>query len=184
MAVLDLFSVSVVMIRLLAILIIVNSAALIPTVFAYIRQRSADVEFADSPDVSTLVALLSYPVLAVVLLIFSKKFGRLVTRGLDTTSVQVDESNYPVLQAAVFSLLGAYVLVYSIPALINVIVIAVLPALRENEGSLVKTTVPVERLVQELIKTALGIGLLFGWKRIAASIRSIWTKGVSAESPE
>jgi hypothetical protein len=169
--VLDLFAVSVVMIRLLAILIIVNAAAAIPT------------ELANSPDVSTLVALLSYPVLAAVLLIFSRRFGRLVTRGLDTTSVQVDETNFPVLQAAVFSLLGAYILVYSIPALINVIVFAVLPALRENEGALVKTTVPVERLVQELIKTALGIGLLFGWKRVALP-GSMWKKGISVESPE
>ena len=181
---LDLFAVSVVMIRLLAILIIVNAVAAIPTVFAYIRQVSWAGELANSPDVSTLVALLSYPVLAAVLLIFSRRFGRLVTRGLDTTSVQVDETNYPVLQAAVFSLLGAYILVYSIPALINVIVFAILPALRENEGALVKTTVPVERLVQELIKTALGIGLLFGWKRIVALLGSMWKKGISVESSE
>jgi flagellar biosynthesis protein FlhB len=182
--VLDLFAVSVVMIRLLAILIIVNAVAAIPTVFAYIRQVSWAGELENSPDVSTLVALLSYPVLAAVLLIFSRKFGRLVTRGLDNTVVQLDQTHYTVLQAAVFSVLGAYILVYSIPALINVIVFAVLPALRENEGALVKTTVPVERLVQELIKTVLGIWLLFGWKAIVASIRSTWKKGISVESPE
>ena len=181
---LDLFAVSVVMIRLLAILIIVGATAAIPTVVAYIRQLSSGGEFAESPDVSTLVALLSYPVLASVLLIFSRKFGRLVTRGLDNTVVQLDQTHYPVLQAVVFSLLGAYILVYSIPALVNIIVFSVLPGLRENEGALVKTTLPVEHLVQELLKTVLGIWLLLGWKRVVASIRSMWKKEISVESPE
>lgn len=181
---LDLFAVSVVMIRLLAILIIVNAAAAFPMLVAYIRQRSSGGEVAYSPDGLTLVALLSYPVIAAVLLIFSRKFGRLVTRGLDSTSIQVDQTNYPVLQTLMFSVLGAYVLVYSIPSLVSIIVFSVLPALRDHEGSLFKTSVPVERLVQELIKTVLGIGLLLGWKRIVTSIRSAWTKGISVETSE
>jgi hypothetical protein len=150
---------------------------------AYIRQRSSGGEFADSPDVSTLVALLSYPVIAAVLLIFSRRFGRLVTRGLDSTSIEVDQTHYPALQILMFSVLGAYVLVYSIPSLVSIITFSVLPALRDHEEGLFKTSVPVERLVQELIKTVLGIGLLLGWKRIVASIRSAWKKGISVETP-
>lgn len=179
---LDLFSVSVVMIRVLAILIIVNATSAIPMVVAYIRQVSSRVEFADSPDIGTLVALVSYVGFGAVLLLFSSKFGRLVTRGLENTSVQVDQTSYPILQAVVFSALGAYVLVYSVPTLIGITAFSVLPVLRQTEGDLVKTTVPVE--VQELIKTVLGVWLLVGGKRISASIRAVWKKSLAPDTSE
>jgi hypothetical protein len=180
---LDVFAVSVVMIRMLAIWIIVNASAAILPAFALSQRRSPDNEFGiTSPDIWTVLGLLTYPVLAAVLLIFSTKIGRLVTRGLESTAIELDQNHYPVLHAAMFSVLGAYVLVYSVPELIIVVVFSVLPALRENEGSLIKTTVPVEHVVGVLLKTLFGVVLLLGWKRILASIRSMWKKGISVES--
>jgi len=107
--VLDLFAVSVVMIRLLAIQIIVTSTAAIPAAIAFIRQASSTGEFS----------------------------------------------------------------------------LAFLPAVTDqNGGTLIRSRVRVENIIEEFVKTGLGVWLLFGRKRILVSIRSMWEKGISAESPE
>ncbi|MFY9556761.1 MAG: hypothetical protein WAV20_12925 [Blastocatellia bacterium] len=80
---LDLFAVSVVLIRVLAILLIVNATAAILATIVFIRQSSSTGEFSDSTDIPVVAALLTHLVLAAVLLIFSRKLGRLVTRGLE-----------------------------------------------------------------------------------------------------
>lgn len=83
-----------------------------------------------------------------------------------------------------FSILGAYVLVYSVPSLIKMIAISVLPPLSDQGGTLIRTRVRVEDIAQEVAKTGIGVCLLFGWRRLVDLLRSMWKKGISAGSPE
>ncbi|HEY3139189.1 MAG TPA: hypothetical protein VGL29_24430 [Blastocatellia bacterium] len=184
---LDLFSVSVVMTRGLAVLVILQVISGIPAALVLAKRQSLPDESSISPDYSVVIAMVSYILLAIILLIFSNRLGRLLTGGLDNTTIQVDESNIRVLQVAVFSLLGAYVLVYSIATLVEMLFIATVPVPRDEAQGLfrmVKRSIPLDQVVEELAKTALGVWLLFGGKRIIVLIRTTWSNTLSVDSPE
>lgn len=183
---LDLFSVSVVLIRSLAILIIVQAIAMVPSALLFLRQETYPDGYVSSRGFDLAFSLVVFAVLATLLLAFSKKLGGLLTRGLENTSIQVDGDNLRVLQRVAFSLLGAYLLVYSVPALLKLIAVAVLPPIRDNdEGlfrSLRRTQIPVEEAIRICAEAALGLLLLFGWKKMAGSTRTTWKKMFSAEN--
>ena len=183
---LDLFSVSVVAIRALAVLIIIQAIASVPTVLFFSAQEPFPDGSSPSRDFGLAFYLTAYVVLAGLLLIFARKLGALLTRGLDSTSIQVDEGNLRVLQRVAFSVLGAYLLVYSVPALLKLIAAAVLPPIRDNDGglfrSLRRTQIPVEEAIRLCAEAALALLLLFGWKKMTGSIRATWKKMFSAEN--
>jgi hypothetical protein len=182
---LDLFSVSVIAIRSLAVLVIVQAIAMVPAVFLFLTVETSD---GLSRGFDVAFSLVVYVVVATLLLAFSKKLGALFTSGLENTSIQVDEANLRILQRVAFSVLGAYLLVYSVPALLKMIAVAVLPPIRDNdEGlfrSLRRTQIPVEDAIRICAEAALGLWLLLGGEKIIGSIRSMWEKLFSAETTE
>jgi hypothetical protein len=181
----DLLSVSVVLIRSLAVLIIVEALATIPPALLLLTREPYPDGSSSPRDFSVVVALITYVVLAAVLLVFSRRFGALLTRGLETTSVQLDDGNLRVLQRVAFSVLGAYLLVYSLPSLIKMILVLVLPPIRDDDGGLFRSVnrsqMPLEEAVRICAQTLLGIFLLLGWETIVYSTRATWKKLFSAE---
>lgn len=169
---LDLFSVSVVLVRSLAILIIVQALATIPSALLFLTREPYPEGSSSSRDFSVAFSLVSYLVLAALLLAFAKKLGALITRGLESTSIQIDEGNLRILQRVVFSVLGAYLLVYSVPMLLKMIAIAVLPPIRDNdEGlfrSVIRAQIPLEEAIRICAEVALGLWLLLGGGRIVS----------------
>jgi hypothetical protein len=157
---LDLFSVSVVLIRGLAVLFIVQAIAMIPSALLLITQQPYPDGSSSSRDFTVAFALVAYVVLAAALLIFSRKLGGLLTRGLEPTSVQIEEDNLRVLQRVAFSVVGAYVLVYAVPTLIKMIAVAILPPIRDNDEGLFRSVtrvqIPVEEALRICVEVALG----------------------------
>lgn len=166
-------------------MLIVHALAVIPAALFFVTREPYPDGSSSSRDFTVVVSLVTYILLAALLLIFAKRFGALLTRGLENTSLQVDESSVRTLEAVAFSVLGAYVLIYSLPALIKMIAIAVIPASSNSDGGAAsRPRVPVADVVKELAQMALGVWLLFGGKRIFTSIRSLWKNWISPEGPE
>ncbi|HJZ66583.1 MAG TPA: hypothetical protein VKF81_00445 [Blastocatellia bacterium] len=167
-------------------LIIVQAIAMVPSALLFLTQEVNPGGFPSSRESDLAFAALAYIILAATLLIFAKKLGVLFTRGLEDTNIQLDEGNMRVLQRVVFSVLGAYVLVYSLPQLLRMIAVAVLPPIRDDDGgvfrSLSRAQIPVEDAIRICADVALGLLLLVGWKTIVASIRIRWKKLLSANS--
>ncbi|MBI3653491.1 MAG: hypothetical protein HY231_20875 [Acidobacteria bacterium] len=177
---LDLFSVAVVFIRAGALLIIANTMSAIPPMWGGIREATYSPPFTIS---IILVGALSQLLLALLLLIFAKKLARFITKGLVDTSIQITETNTSHLQAVAFSTLGAYVLLYSIPRLIELILIIVLPDNKQSDYRQ-PMTVPVEFIVEQVVRVAFGLWLLLGSKGIAILIKNFWMTRISADSAE
>lgn len=76
---LDLFSISVVMVRCLALLVIFNVIAAAPSALMFAtRQHLTDGESL-SPDYTMLVGIVTYIILATILWTGAKRFGKLLT---------------------------------------------------------------------------------------------------------
>ena len=182
---LDIFSLAVVIIRAVALLIISGAMSAIPAVWTAIKQTTTPTEGSDFT-IPIVAGALSHLLLALLLLIYAKKIARFMTKGLENTNIEVNETNYGSVQAVAFSILGAYVLLYSIPTFIKIIAIEFVP--NQSEGALFPTTnrtrVPVEVVVEQVVQVALGLWLVLGSKGIATSIRTFWKKKISADNTE
>jgi hypothetical protein len=186
--VLDIFSISVVLIRTVALLIIAGALSAIPAVWVALKYATFPAEGYDKFNTSIIIGAVSHLLLALLLLIFAKQFARFLTRGLENANVQLKEPRYDVLQAVAFSILGMYILLYTIPALMRLIVIEYLPSnSNPTEGAYPtaeRRSVPVEVLVEYLAQAALAIWLVLGSRGIATWLRGFWTKNISAECTE
>ena len=184
---LDIFSISVVLIRTIAFLIIAGALTAIPAVWAAIKYATNPAQGYDSFNTSIIIGGVSHLILALLLLIFAKQFARFLTRGLENTNVPLNEPKYDVLQSVAFSILGAYVLLYTIPALMRLIVIEVLSYnSNPTEGAYptAERRVPVEVIVEYLAQAALAIWLILGSRGIATWLRGFWRKNISADNTE
>lgn len=172
---LDIFSVAVVLIRALALLIIANVVAAIPGIVVAIQQgsdREAYYSFvADSYAGPMVIVWLGQMLLATLLLISAKRLARYLTRGLENTNVQIDDSNLSVLQRVTFRVLGAYFVVYAVPALVKIAAIGLLNATRNSSEELYPTPTP-PNVIEVAVHLALGLWLLLG----STSISKMWMK--------
>jgi hypothetical protein len=176
---LDIVSVAVVVVRALALLIIASALPAIPGILTAIKQGSdpeAFISLPSDPYAAPLVIWwLSLNLLAALFLIFAKRLARLLTRGLENTNVQLDESNLSTLQRVAFSILGAYLIVYAAPALVKMGAIGFLNATRNSGDALYARASPPD-IIEVAIRLALGLWLLFGSRQITASMSKMWMK--------
>jgi hypothetical protein len=174
---LDLLSVSIVAIRCLALFSIARALAVLPAAVVFLRRQEYPDGSSSPRDFTVVVSIVSVVVLAALLLIFARRVGALMTRGLADTSIQLDESNLKVVQRVAFSVLGAYLLVYSVPVLIAAMTIAVLPPMVDEGGGLFRSAgrqISVEDAVRICAEIALGLWLLVGGRKIVSSLNTKW----------
>jgi hypothetical protein len=186
---LNIFSVSVVFIRTVAILIIAGALTAIPAFWAAIKQATTSELGNNQFDIPIVVGAVSHILLACLLIIYAKKIASFTTRGLDNTNTQLNEPKYDCLQAVAFSILGMYILLYAIPALIKLVLIELLPAgSNSSEGILFpaaeKARVPIEVIVEYVVQVALGLWLVLGSKGITSWLRDFWMRRISVNSTE
>jgi hypothetical protein len=123
---LDIFSVSVVVIRTVAFLMITGALPAIPATWAAIKYATNPVQGYDPVNTAIIIGAVTHLLLAFLLLIYAKQLARFMTKGLENTNAPLNEPKLASLQAVAFSILGVYVLLYSIPTLIKIIVIELL----------------------------------------------------------
>ncbi|MEW6207875.1 MAG: hypothetical protein AB1631_05880 [Acidobacteriota bacterium] len=185
---LNAFSLAVVLIRVVALMMIVSATAAIPALWIAIKQATNPLQGNPPFTISLIATGLSHLLLASLLLVYAKKFARFMTRGLEDKDIQVNETNYGSLQAIAFSIVGVYVLIYSIPALIELIAIKLLPTESQSEGGLSLTLnereIPVEVIIEQIVRLILALWLVLGARGIATSIRNYWMKRMSADIEE
>lgn len=176
---LDIFSVAVVVIRGLALLIIASAVPAIPGLLASIKQGSdqeAYYSFAADPYAGPLViGWLSLVQLAALFLIFAKKLARFLTRGLENTNVQIDETSLGALQRVAFSVLGASLIIYAGPTLLKMAAIGYLNATR-NTGEASYSRVSPPDIIEVAVRLSLGLWLLLGSRQITTSMSKVWVK--------
>jgi hypothetical protein len=186
---LDLFSVSVVLLRTIAFFAIFEIVVSIPGIFHFIKQIAGS-EPPNVPDMLAIAAtVLAQAIGATLLLIYSKRVARSLTRGLDGSSISLEESNYPVLQAVSFSLLGMYILVHAFPVLAKMTAIYLLPDVKNpNEHGLFsfdffepKQRVLASQVTEVLAEIALGLWLVLGSRGIVRLIRPSWERSLQAK---
>ena len=172
------FSLSVVLLRAIAFFAIFEIVVSTPGILHFVKQMAGS----EAPNVPDMLAIggtvLSQATGATLLLIYSKRFARFLTRGLAASDIAIDETSYGVLQAAAFSLLGMYILVHAFPALAKMAAIYFLPDVKNpNPGGLFsleflepKQRVVASDIVAVLAELGLGLWLLLGSRGIVRLI--------------
>lgn len=184
---LDIFSVTVVVIRGIALWIIASAISAIPAALAMLKLADTTTQTPDSFNLLIVIGALSHLLLAALLLIYAKKLARFATRGQENVILQTSEVDYSSLQAVAFSVLGAYILIYDIPTLLKIVAITFLPASGGTDGEFLlppRSSVPLGTIVEEAARVAFGLWLVLGSKGMAETIRRIWARGESAGDSE
>jgi len=115
----NIFSVTVVILRIYAAYILVNTSLSAAALFAFIGKTANTDQSVDTFMAATGLSTLTLLLLSAVVLIYAKKISRYITRDLENGTAELSESNYEILQAVGFSLLGTYLLMHTIPAIVN-----------------------------------------------------------------
>ncbi len=127
---------------------------------------------------STLTLLL----LASGVFIYAKKIAGYITRDLENGTVELCDSTYEILQAVGFSLLGMYLLMHTVPAIVKIIASYAFPAPNNKYDVFVmpsgyKTKIPLPDILEVVAQLGLGLWLLVGSKGLAAAVKRAWAKG-------
>src|ERR1044071_3707537 len=153
---LDLFTMTVVLTRFFAIYMLMYATFSIPTSLIVINQTTAMDRWFKFDGIILIIAGLAYVTVALILLIFAKKFASYITRGIENQSIQISEDHYHLLQTVSFTLLGAYILTFAIPNLVKIIALYVFSdnSTQDDVGlptTVQQWTVPLEYLIQEIV---------------------------------
>jgi hypothetical protein len=172
---------TVVILRIYAAYILVNTSLSTAALFAFIGKFGKD-QPVDMYMAATGLSTLTFLLLASFVLIYAKKISRYITRDLENGTAEFNETNYETLQAIGFSLLGMYLLMHTIPTIVKIVASYAFPAPNNKyEVSLMpsgyKTKVPLPDILEVLAQLGLGLWLLIGAKGLAAAVKRAWAKG-------
>lgn len=177
----NIFSATVVILRIYAAYILVNTSLSTVALFVFIGKFGKD-QTVDTYMAATGLSTLTLLLLASFVLIYAKKIGCYITRDLENGTTEFNETNYEILQAIGFSLLGMYLLMHTIPVIVKIVASYAFPAPNNKyEVSLMpsgyKVRVPLPDILEVLVQLGLGLWLLIGAKGLAAAVKLAWVKG-------
>jgi len=178
----NIFSVTVVILRIYAAYILVNTSLSAAALFAFIGKTANTDQSVDTFMAATGLSTLTLLLLSAVVLIYAKKISRYITRDLENGTAELSESNYEILQAVGFSLLGTYLLMHTIPAIVKILASYAFPAPGNKYDVFVmpsgyKSRIPLPDILEVLAQLGLGLWLLIGAKGLAAAVKRAWAKG-------
>jgi hypothetical protein len=178
----NIFSVTVVILRIYAAYILVNSSLSAAALFAFMGKAGMPDQYVDTYMAATGLGTVTLLLLAAGVLIYAKKMAVYITRDLENGTVEFRDSNYELLQAIGFSLLGMYLLMHTVPAIVKVIASFAFPAPNNKYDVFVmpqgyKTKIPLPDILELLAQLGLGLWLLIGAKGLASAVRRAWAKG-------
>lgn len=179
---LNIYSITVIMLRLFAASYLVNSSFSIAALFALIGNTGTSEQTVNSYMAATGLGTLTFIFLAAAVLIYAKKIAGYLTRDLQNETIEFNDSHYETLQAIGFSLLGIYLLIHATPAAVKIIASYAFPAPNSSyEVSVMasgyKTRIPLPDILEIFTQLGLGLWLLIGAKGIAVAVRKAWAKG-------
>lgn len=178
----NIFSATVVILRIYATYILVSTSLSAAALFAFIGKVGKSDQPVDMFVAATGISTLTLLLLASFVLIYAKKIGCYITRDLENGTAEFNETNYEILQAVGFSLLGMYLLMHTIPIIVKIVASYTFPAPNSKyEVNLMpsgyKTRVPLPDILEVLAQLGLGLWLLIGAKGLAAAVKRAWAKG-------
>ena len=178
----NIFSATVVILRIYAAYILMNASLSAAALFAFIGKFGKSDQPIDTYMAATGLSTLTLLLIAAVVLIYAKKIGRVITRDLENETAEFNESNYEILQAIGFSLLGAYLLMHTIPTTVKIVASYAFPVPNNKYDVFVmpsgyKTKIPLPDILEVLAQLGLGLWLLIGAKGLAAAVKRAWAKG-------
>jgi hypothetical protein len=178
---LNIFSATVVFLRIFAAYLLVNTSLSASLLFSMgksvMQPQSLNSYFA-----TTGLGVLALLLIAIGVLIYAKRIAGYITRDLESESIELSDSNYQLIQAVGFSLLGMYLLIYAFPAIVKILASYAFPASNNKYDIFVtptgyQTRVPLPEILEVLLQIGLGLWLLIGGKGIAFTLKNIWQKG-------
>lgn len=179
---LNIHSITVVILRLYAASCLVSSSFSVATLFTYFG-NAGNSEQAIKPYIAaTGLGSLTFIFLAAAVFIYAKQIAGYLTRDLQNETIEFNDSHYETLQAIGFSLLGIYLLIHATPAAVKIISSYAFPAPNSSyEVSVMasgyKAKIPLPDILEILTQLGLGLWLLIGAKGIAVVVRKAWAKG-------
>lgn len=179
---LNIFSATVVFVRIFAAYYLVNTIMAVASVFSLIGKGIEPKETYNSFVLTIGLGTLAQLLVACLVLIYAKKLAIFITRDLENDVITLEEANYDLIQAIGFSLLGMYLLIHAIPATIKILASYAFPATNNKyEVSVLpnslKTKIPLPDILSVVVQLVIGVWLLLGSKRIATLLKSGWSKG-------
>jgi hypothetical protein len=178
----NIFSTTVVILRIYAAYIFVNTSLSAAAFFAFIGKMVKSDQSVDTYMAASQLATLTLLLLAFCVLVYSKKIAGYITRDLENGTVELKDTNYEILQAIGFSLLGMYLLMHTLPTIVKIIASSAFPAPNNKYEVFVmpsgyKTKIPLSDIFEVLTQLGIGLWLLIGAKGLASLVRRAWAKG-------
>ena len=178
----NIFSVTVVILRIYAAYILVKSSLSAAALFAVIGIVGTTDQPVGIYMVATGLSTLLLLLLASGILLYAKKIAGLFTQGLENGTVEFTESNYEILQAIGFSLLGMYLLMYTVPSIVKILASYAYPSPDNKYDVFVmpsgyKTKISLPDILEVLTQLVLGLWLLIGAKGLVIAVKRAWMKG-------
>jgi hypothetical protein len=184
----NIFSVAVVLIRAVGIFLIATVLTNIPLLWSEIEHEVTTRQaFTDILTRPLIAGMLAVVILAAVLFLSARTLARFLTRGLESPDIQIDEGALSTLQAIAFSVVGIWVLAYSLPMLLMIVVSLALPKGDQSDGTgFVPTsfTYAIEVIAAHAARVAFGLWLVLGSRGIVRSLQAFWRKRISVDTPE
>jgi hypothetical protein len=179
---LDIFSATVVFIRIFAGYLFVNSAITSAAFFAFLAKLGSSDQSYKTYTSVTALGTLALLFVGFVLMLKSKTIARYITRDLESETVEFNATSYQVLQGVGFSLLGMYLLTHALPHTVKILASYLFPTPSNKYEIFVtpsgyKTKVPLPEIIEALTQIVLGFWLLIGSKGIAAAVKKAWATG-------
>ncbi|MBJ6723329.1 hypothetical protein [Geomesophilobacter sediminis] len=179
---LNIFSATVVFLRIFAGYLFLNAALTSAGFFAFIAKLGGSDQGYKTYTTVTALGTLALLLIGFLVVIKSRKIAHFITRDLENDLIEFDQTSYEVLQAVGFSLLGVYVLLHAIPFTVKILASYAFPAPTNKYDVFVtpsgyKTKVPLPDILEDLTQIGLGAWLLFGSKKITIALKQTWAKG-------
>lgn len=178
----NVFSATVVILRIYAAYIFVNTSLSAAALFTLIGKMAKANQSVDSYMVASQLATLTLLLIAFSVLVYAKKIASYITRDLENGTVEFNDKSYEILQAIGFSLLGMYLLMHTVPSIIKIIASYAFPAPNNKYEVFVmpsgyKTKIPLPDILEVLTQLVLGLWLLIGARGLASAVKRAWAKG-------
>lgn len=177
----NIFSTTVVILRIYAAYILVNSSLSAAAFFLFVTKMITPDQAIDTYMAAAQLGTLSLMLLSFCVFIYAKKIASYITRDLEYETLKHND-NYETLQAVGFSLLGMYLLMHTVPVIVKIIASYVFPSPNNKYDVLVmpsgyKTKIPLPDILEVITQLGIGLCLLIGAKGIVMALRRAWAKG-------
>ena len=184
---LNIYSATVAFIRIFAAYYFVETSISAAGIFSFIGKAPGLKDAFATDTFSSLLmeaglGSLAQLLIASLVWIYAKRLATFITRDLGNDVITLEETNYELIQAIGFSILGMYLLIHAIPATVRIIASYAFPAPNNKYDVIVlphsyKVKIPLPDILSVVVQVGLGLWLLLGSQKIASFIKSGWSKG-------